>query len=538
MADCSPQEQLMLELVNRARMNPAAEAARFGISLNQGLPAGMITSAPKQVLAMNDLLVVAADRHSSWMLTNDRFDHHEATTLPIGRTGYDPDDRMRVAGYSFAGPLYSFGENISWKGVYPGPVNLTSAIVAQHGSLFLSAGHRANILDDGFREVGIGQGHGLFTSGGHAYDTSMVTQNFARSGTTLFVTGALYNDTRVNDDFYTVGEQLAGRLVSGGAISDTTGAGGGYELGFAGPGTQMIDFHLSPGVDIQVAVRLGANNVKVDIVDGRQIWTNGSLTLTGGPVGELHALGIQSLALIGSTGSEKLFGNAGRNTLIGNAGNDSLDGGLSADWLAGGGGSDRYYVDHARDVADETGGDGRDTVYSAVTFNLSDPLDAIGDLENLVLTGTAGINGIGNALDNAITGNSGANKLVGGLGRDTLNGRAGHDIMTGGGGSDSFVFSARVVAANSDRIADFSHLDDTIQLQNSVMTALRATGTLSASLFHKGASAHDSNDYIVYNRTTGELFYDPDGSGAQGQVLLATLSNKPADLAYNDFLVI
>ena len=60
MANCSAQEQLMLELVNRARMNPAAEAARFGVALNQGLPAGTISSAPKQVLAMNDFLVTAA----------------------------------------------------------------------------------------------------------------------------------------------------------------------------------------------------------------------------------------------------------------------------------------------------------------------------------------------------------------------------------------------------------------------------------------------------------------------------------------------
>ena len=57
MAANSAQEQLMLELINRARMNPAAEAARQGIDLNQGLAPGTISAAPKQVLAMNDLLV-------------------------------------------------------------------------------------------------------------------------------------------------------------------------------------------------------------------------------------------------------------------------------------------------------------------------------------------------------------------------------------------------------------------------------------------------------------------------------------------------
>ena len=77
MAANTAQEQLMLELINRARMDPAGEAARQGISLNQGLAAGTISTAPKQVLAMNDQLVVAADNHSKWMLQYDVFSHQE-----------------------------------------------------------------------------------------------------------------------------------------------------------------------------------------------------------------------------------------------------------------------------------------------------------------------------------------------------------------------------------------------------------------------------------------------------------------------------
>ena len=57
MAAFSAQEQLMLEMINRARLDPKAEAARLGISLNQGIAAGAISSSAKQPLAPNELLV-------------------------------------------------------------------------------------------------------------------------------------------------------------------------------------------------------------------------------------------------------------------------------------------------------------------------------------------------------------------------------------------------------------------------------------------------------------------------------------------------
>ena len=60
MAEFSAQEQLMLELVNRARLDPNAEASRLGITLNQGIAAGSITAAAKQPLAGNALINDAA----------------------------------------------------------------------------------------------------------------------------------------------------------------------------------------------------------------------------------------------------------------------------------------------------------------------------------------------------------------------------------------------------------------------------------------------------------------------------------------------
>ncbi|MCA9009131.1 MAG: hypothetical protein KDB01_05260, partial [Planctomycetaceae bacterium] len=76
-------EQYMLELVNRARANPNAEAARYGIGLNAGLPTGTISAAAKQPLAPQQQLIVAARLHSQDMLQRNYFDH---VTLGSGVT--------------------------------------------------------------------------------------------------------------------------------------------------------------------------------------------------------------------------------------------------------------------------------------------------------------------------------------------------------------------------------------------------------------------------------------------------------------------
>jgi serralysin len=70
-----------------------------------------------------------------------------------------------------------------------------------------------------------------------------------------------------------------------------------------------------------------------------------------------------------------------------------------------------------------------------------------------------------------------------------------------------------------------------------VMTALAVPGTLPAAYFYAGSSAHDSDDHIIYDRTTGALSYDPDGNGVCGATLLATLTNKPV-LLLKDFVII
>lgn len=75
MSDPTAREQLILELINRARMDPLGEARRYNIDLNEGLRPGTLNGTPKQVLAMNGQLNDAADSHSRWMLDTDSFSH-------------------------------------------------------------------------------------------------------------------------------------------------------------------------------------------------------------------------------------------------------------------------------------------------------------------------------------------------------------------------------------------------------------------------------------------------------------------------------
>jgi Ca2+-binding RTX toxin-like protein len=65
-------------------------------------------------------------------------------------------------------------------------------------------------------------------------------------------------------------------------------------------------------------------------------------------------------------------------------------------------------------------------------------------VENLILTGTSGVNATGNALDNHLTGNAAANVLTGGDGDDTLDGGDGDDTLNGGDGNDSLVGGAGI----------------------------------------------------------------------------------------------
>ncbi|MFM7274042.1 MAG: hypothetical protein ACKO4A_09315 [Gammaproteobacteria bacterium] len=113
-------------------------------------------------------------------------------------------------------------------------------------------------------------------------------------------------------------------------------------------------------------------------------------------------------------------------------------------------------------------------------------------------------------------------------------------MLEGGDGADAFLFDAPL-AGNIDTITDFSVGTDRIRLDDDVFTALQA-GSLAASQFRSGEgvnTAGDADDRILYNTTTGALFYDPDGTGPLAPIRFATLgvATHP-ELGAADFLVV
>jgi Ca2+-binding RTX toxin-like protein len=130
---------------------------------------------------------------------------------------------------------------------------------------------------------------------------------------------------------------------------------------------------------------------------------------------------------------------------------------------------------------------------------------------------------------------------VGVVGNDRMFGGAGNDSMSGGVGHDAFVFNTPLnPTTNKDTITDFANVagnNDGFQLDNAVFAKLGAVGALTGAFFRLGAAAVDGNDYIVYNKATGALSYDPNGNIAGGAIQFAALTNKPT-LGVGDFTVI
>jgi serralysin len=247
-------------------------------------------------------------------------------------------------------------------------------------------------------------------------------------------------------------------------------------------------------------------------------------------------------AINGLAGNDTLDGASGRDWLAGSEGDDFIDGGSGGDEMFGFTGNDTYVIDSIDDRVDEgfdgAASDGIDTVKSSYSISLSNTTIFKGDIENLTFTGSGNLNGSGNDLDNVVTGNTGVNRLDGRTGDDTLAGGFGNDTLVGGAGSDSFLFNTTLNAVtNVDTIADFSVLDDTIWLDNAVFTALSTLGTLDDEAFYIGTAAHDANDRVIYDPTTGSLTYDSNGNAAGGVFDFAVLDTGLA-LTNSDFIVV
>ena len=186
--------------------------------------------------------------------------------------------------------------------------------------------------------------------------------------------------------------------------------------------------------------------------------------------------------LNGTSNNDRILGLGGNDTLKGLAGDDNLIGGAGNDSLIGANGQDSL-----------TGDNGQDT----------------------------------------LIGGNDADTLTGGSGKDTLIGEAGADLLTGGAESDIFYYPN--LNNGGDVITDFQN-DDFVIASAAGFGGGLTTGFLKPSQFTLGSGASDTSDRFIYNRSSGELFFDPDGTGSTNQLLIATLSNNP-NLSNDDIFI-
>jgi Ca2+-binding RTX toxin-like protein len=323
----SAAEVYLLELINRGRLDPAAEAARFGIGLNAGLPAGTISIAAKQVLAPNAALEKAAVSHSKWMISVDKFSH-------TGQNGSQPSDRAEAAGYTG----YSLvGENIAWAGT-TGSISINASTINTHyRGLFLSEGHRANTMTEQFREVGLAEELGAFRTGGTTYNSAMLTEVFGLRGASVFLTGVAYTDKNSNN-FYDIGEGRGGVTFTAQGKSAAVAGTGLYALRLSTDATQDITGRVGSKA-FSVQLDMSSKNAKLDVVGANTFFTSTDITLKTG-IHNARLLGVADLDATGNASANTITGNKGDNALSGMGGNDRLSGGLGDDTLTGGAGND------------------------------------------------------------------------------------------------------------------------------------------------------------------------------------------------------
>ncbi|NJL08820.1 MAG: hypothetical protein HC900_11665, partial [Methylacidiphilales bacterium] len=234
MTQPSAEEQYLLELINAERAKVGAQPLAFDGDLNE-----------------------AAETHNKWMIATDTFSH-------TGSGGSTAGQRMSAAGYTFTGS-WAWGENIAWA-TTRSPAGYQDEVQLLHTNLMNSSGHRANILNNTFREIGLGVDVGDY--GGR--QSMFVTEDFAKSGTSIFLTGVAFDD-KDGDKFYDPGEGLGAITVTavssaGIKYTTTTMEAGGYDMALP-TGTYTVTFSGAGIAATTKQATVGSTNVKLDLID-------------------------------------------------------------------------------------------------------------------------------------------------------------------------------------------------------------------------------------------------------------------------------
>ena len=337
----------------------------------------------------------------------------------------------------------------------------------------------------------------------------------------LQITGAATKGTGNSLD-NVIGGNAAANTLAGGDGNDylfgdngldtlNGGAGNDYLDGGAG-GDSLIG---GTGNDIFIVGNAGDKVSELAGQGGDTVLSTISFDLAAAAnVENLTLMGAADLDGDGSAVANKLTGNSGKNGLTGFAGNDTLDGGSDVDTLTGGLGNDLYLVDDFFDVIEELAGQGKDTVQSTANIYAM-----AAEVENLQLLGAA-FAGIGNALNNVMTGNEGDNAFDGENGNDTISSGGGDDSLDGGVGSDSLAGGlgndTYGVDVATDKITEAANQGTDEVLSSAV------TYTLGANLEHL--------------TLTGEAL-DGTGNGLANVIAGNGEANKLSGLGGNDDLI-
>ena len=495
----SAYEQYMLELINRARANPAAEAARLGVQLNEGVTGTQISTAAKQPLVMNAFLTGSARDHVTWLRVHDLFQHE-------GINGSTPQQRMAASGYSFGSNNYGSAENL---GLTLGSTlgDLSERTETLYKNLFVDAnvagrGHRTTLLNNLMEEVGIGVVSGDYTYNGHDWTGILTGQDFAYNAARgPFLTGVVYKDNLDVNDFYSPGEGKAGFTISvigvttaGVPVTRTTvtDEAGGYAMQIE-PGTYTVTAVGSgiTGVATFSEVVVGTANVKRDfeaaqftggdssasaianLVNGTltvsgttksdriNVFTEGAniavqvgdtkltfvtllvkrVSITAGTGNDYVVVGedVPSASILGGAGNDTLVGTANADFISGGDGDDVINGGGSNDVLNGDAGNDSLNGEGGKDLVH--GGDGNDRVQGAggndVLFGDGNDDRVYGGAGNDQVDGGGNVDRLfGEDGDDTLTGGGSNDRLYGGDGDDDLFGGRGKDIFDGGAGTN------------------------------------------------------------------------------------------------------
>jgi uncharacterized protein YkwD len=281
------EQQYMLELINRARANGGAEAARLGLSgLQEGPPT--INGQPwtinntNQPLSWNPLLFNCAQGHATRLNNDDQFFSGQS---PHTWGGTTPNSRIAAAGYSMAtynGPTTSGGffpgpENVAeavsiGSGPYTG-AKLIAEVLNAHNDLFTDQtipgrGHRSTTMLAFWREIGLGISTGKDNGNSNTWDSLYIVQNFGtQTNSTPFITGVVYQDTNGNG-FYDPGEGIGGIRVDvpGTNFFAITSPSGGYSIP-AGNGNYTATFSGGAFPNSQMPVTISNSlNAKLNFV--------------------------------------------------------------------------------------------------------------------------------------------------------------------------------------------------------------------------------------------------------------------------------